>query len=193
MGYHLNCIDWPVKMIWFIFIFNLTCPLRTPPKGPGGLPMASQWPPKRVISRIQPKPGLWGIIRIVSTGPSKFFIYFHFWPHLSPQDPSEGSWWPPNGLPKGSFLESNQNLGYGVSSESSWLAKIFFDIFYFWPHLSPTDSSEGSQQSLKRVTSRIESKHQLLGINRINRKRMILLIPGLLGPPQLYPLRFDTY
>ena len=102
------------------------------PSGPlWRVPVASKRPPERVISRIHPKPGLWGIIWIVSTGLSIFFNFLSFLTSSVPQDPSEGSWQPPNGLPKGSFLESNQNLGYGVSSESSWLAQIFFWYFLF--------------------------------------------------------------
>ena len=63
--------------------------------------------------------------------PVKIFLFiFIFDPTHPPQDPSEGSRWPPNGLPKGSFLESIQNLGYGVSSESYRLACQFFLIFF---------------------------------------------------------------
>ena len=48
-----------------------------------------------------------------------------------------------SGLQKGSFLESNQDTGYGVSSESSWQAyQIFMIFFHFRPHLSSQDPSE---------------------------------------------------
>ena len=63
--------------------------------------------------------------------PVKIFLFiFIFDPTHPPQDPSEGSRWPPNGLTKGSFLESIQNLGYGVSSESYRLACQNFLIFF---------------------------------------------------------------
>ena len=103
------------------------------PSGPlWRVPVASKRPPERVISRIHPKPGLWGIIWIVSNGLSNFFNFLSFLTSSVPQDPSEGSWQPPNGLPKGSFLESNQNLGYGVSSESSRLARQNFSFIFIF-------------------------------------------------------------
>ena len=155
------------------------------PSGPlWRVPVASKRPPERVISRIHPKPGLWGIIWIVSNGLSNFFYFLSFLTSSVPQDPSEGSWQPPNGLPKGSFLESNQNLGYGVSSESSRLARQSFLVyFHFWPHPSPQCLSiflnffctyhprtppKGTCGLLKMVPPKIEPKHGLLDINRID-------------------------
>ena len=74
-------------------------------------------------------------------------IFFHFGPHPSSQEPFEGSRRPLNGLPKGSFIESNQNLSYGVSSDSSRLARqnslIFFIFALTCPPRTPLKGPSG--------------------------------------------------
>ena len=182
MGYHR-------QNSLIVFIFDLTRP-------PGPLQSGLQ---KRIISRIQPRHGLWGVIGIVLTSLSNLYDFFSF--STSPVPPGP-LWSCPGSLPKGSFLEWDQNLGFGASLESPQRAGqnvlIFFDVTHvtpgplwrviswvgprpglsskrarqiffkiIWPHSSPQDPSEGSRQSLKRVTSKIEQKHGLLGINRI--------------------------
>ena len=82
-------------------------------------------------------------------------IFFHFGPHPSSQEPSKGSRRPPNGLPKGSFIESNQNLSYGVSSSK------FFDCIHFRPHPSPRTPPK---RPPKRIISRIQPRHGLWGV-----------------------------
>ena len=58
---------------WFFCIFSLISCHRTPQKG---LSMPS--PPKTVIYGIQPKPGMWAVIGIISVPPSNFLNFFAF-------------------------------------------------------------------------------------------------------------------
>ena len=129
MGYHRNRLDLPVKIFLIYFHFQPHPSPQDPSEG-------SRWPPNGL-----PKGSFLESIQNLGYGVSSELyrlacqndlIYFHFQPHLSPQDPSKGSRRPPNGLPKGSFLESNQNLGYGVSSESSQLARQNFSFIFIF-------------------------------------------------------------
>ena len=75
--------------------------------------------------------------------PAKNFDFFWiFGLARPPRTPPKG----PSGLPKGSFLELNQNQGYGVSSESSQPARQnskFLNLFQYWTSPAPQDPLEG--------------------------------------------------
>ena len=78
----------PLRILIF-FISNLTCHPRTPPKGHGGLP-------KGPFLESDQKPGCGVSAESSLRARRNFWNFFHFWPHPSPQVPSEGSPLPPN-------------------------------------------------------------------------------------------------
>ena len=162
MGYHQNRLDWPVK-IFYLFSF------LTSPVSPGPLwrvLVASQRAPKRDISRIQPKPGLWGIIGIVLTSQSKFFDFFVFL--TSPVLPGTLRRVPAASQQPHKRVISRIQAGHGlwgiIEIVSTSLSNFFDFFLYFRPHLSPQDPFEGSWQPPKMVFSRIQPKPGLCGI-----------------------------
>ena len=155
MGCHRNRLDKPIKFLWFFFIFDLTCPPRTPLK-------LSRQPSQRVISRVGPKLGFWGIIGVASKSRSKFFKYLT---SLIPPGPLRRV---PAVSQKGHF--QNRTKTRVVGYQQDWLnAPVnFLNLFLnFWPHMSHQDPSWRSRQPPKRVISRIQKKPWIWGVMRV--------------------------